>query len=105
MNRIVIMLLSVLVTVAIPNVVFAQTTAWSLFQQLCQSGGVATGPQCQNLQTQQSNGSTCPTNSILQNGVCVPTASTTQGTCPTNSILQNGVCVPTASTTQGTCPT
>jgi hypothetical protein len=48
--------------------------------------------------------SICGTNSVLQNGVCVPT--TTNGVCGTNSVLQNGVCVPTNSsstTTTGTC--
>ena len=36
----------------------------------------------------------CPTGSVLQNGLCVPT---TTGICGTNAVLQNGVCVPISS--------
>jgi len=80
--------------------VFGQTNPWALFQRLCQGGAFATGPQCQNLGTSSSS-SVCGTNAILQNGVCVPTTSstTTNGICGTNAILQNGVCVPTTSST------
>jgi hypothetical protein len=88
--------------------VFGQTNPWALFQQLCQGGVFAAGPQCQNLGTFSSS-SVCGTNAILQNGVCVPTTSstTTNGVCGTNAILQNGVCVPTTSstTTNGVCGT
>src|SRR6266487_5149394 len=90
------------------GLVFGQTNPWALFQQLCQGGAFATGPQCQNLGTSGSS-SVCGTNAILQNGVCVPTTSstTTNGFCGTNAILQNGVCVPTTSstTTNGFCGT
>jgi hypothetical protein len=82
------------------TLVSGQTSPWNLFQRLCQSGGLATGPQCQNLGTSSSS-SVCGTDAILQNGVCVPT--TTNGVCGTNSVLQNGVCVPT--TTNGVCGT
>ena len=37
---------------------------------------------------------TCPVNTVLQNGVCVPIL----GTCPIGYTLQNGVCVPTNPT-------
>lgn len=90
--------------------VFGQTNPWALFQQLCQGAAFATGPQCLNLGTSSSS-SVCGTNAILQNGVCVPTTSstTTNGVCGTNDILQNGVCVPTTSSssplTAGNCPT
>lgn len=36
------------------------------------------------------NANPCPTNTVLQNGVCVPISNT----CPIGTILQNGVCVP-----------
>jgi hypothetical protein len=95
-----IIILAFTVTMFLPNAVFAQMSPWSLFQRLCQSGGLATGPQCQNSGTSSSS-SVCGTNAILQNGVCVPTTSstTTNGVCGTNAILQNGVCVPTTSST------
>ena len=66
------------------SLVFGQTNPWALFQQLCQGGAFATGPQCQNLGTSSS-----PTTS----------STTTNGVCGTNAILQNGVCVPTTSST------
>ena len=87
---------------------FGQTNPWALFQRLCQAGTFATGPQCQNMGTSSSS-SVCGTNAILQNGVCVPTttsSTTTNGVCGTNAILQNGVCVPTttsSTTTNGLC--
>ena len=89
--------------------VFGQTNPWALFQRLCQGGAFATGPQCQNLGTSSSS-SVCGTNAILQNGVCVPTTSSsspfTTGTCPDGFTLQGSFCVPTTtSTTQGSCPT
>jgi hypothetical protein len=94
----------------IPNSVFGQDP-WELFQTLCPAGGLATGPQCQNLLTGNNIGTgicnngfllslgvcvpittnTCPIGSVLQNGVCVPI---TTNTCPIGSVLQNGVCVP-----------
>jgi hypothetical protein len=101
LNYVTIVILAFTVSISLPNSVFAQMSPWSLFQRLCQSGGLATGPQCQNLGTSSSSSSTttngvCGTNAILQNGVCVPTTSstTTNGVCGTNAILQNGVCVP-----------
>ena|SRR3989475_4790589 len=98
--------------------VFGQTSPWALFQRLCQGGGYATGPQCQNLTQQQlgasasssslpSSGSTitspgtCPNGFTLQGSSCVPTTSSspfTAGTCPSNNILQNGLCVPITTT-------
>jgi hypothetical protein len=80
--------------------VFGQSNPWALFQRLCQGGTFATGPQCQNLGTSNSS-NVCGTNAVLQNGVCVPTTSstTTNGVCGTNAVLQNGVCVPTTSST------
>ena len=77
------------------TMVFGQTNPWALFQQLCPTGRLATGPQCQNFFT---NTNTCPTGSVLQNGVCVPFTNT--NTCPTGSVLQNGVCVPTTTPVQ-----
>ena len=102
-----------------PPIVMAQASPWSLFQQLCSRGGLATGPQCQGLlQGQQPSSTTgtntatgtCATGFVLQNNFCVPTtASTTTGTntatgtCATGFVLQNNFCVPTtASTTTGT---
>ena len=79
---------------------FGQTNPWALFQQLCPTGRLATGPQCQNLFTTGINTATgtCSTGSVLQNGVCVPFPNT--NTCPTGSVLQNGVCVPTTTPVQ-----
>ena len=68
---------------------FGQTNPWALFQQLCPTGRLATGPQCQNFFT---NTNSCSTGSVLQNGVCAPFTNT--NTCPTGSVLQNGVCAP-----------
>ncbi len=108
-NFIPLSIISITLLVLIPNsAVFGQTNPWSLFQRLCQSSGLATGPQCQNLGTSSSS-SVCGTNAVLQNGVCVPTTSstTTNSVCGTNAVLQNGVCVPTTSstTTNGVCGT
>ena len=96
-------IISIILLVLIPTTgVFGQTNPWSLFQQLCPTGRLATGPQCQNLLTGNNIGTgTCPTGSVLQNGVCVPFTNT--NTCPTGSVLQNGVCVPFTNT--NTCPT
>jgi hypothetical protein len=102
-----------------PPIVMAQVSPWSLFQQLCSRGGLATGPQCQGLlQGQQPSSTTgtntatgtCPTGFVLQNNFCVPTTTSTTtgtntatGTCPTGFVLQNNFCVPTTtSTTTGT---
>jgi hypothetical protein len=95
LNYVTIVILAFTVSISLPNSVFAQMNPWSLFQRLCQSGGLATGPQCQNSGTSSSS-SVCGTNAILQNGVCVPTTSstTTNSVCGTNAILQNGACVP-----------
>lgn len=68
-----------------PPIVMAQVSPWSLFQQLCSIGRLATGPQCQGLlQGQQS--STTGTN-------------TATGTCPTGFVIQNNFCVPTTTST------
>jgi hypothetical protein len=72
---------------------FAQaTTPWGLFQQLCPTGRLATGPQCQGL---------------LQGQQPFPTTGTNTGTgsCPTGFVIQNNFCVPTTSTTTGTTST
>jgi hypothetical protein len=99
--------ISIILLLLIPTTaVFGQKNPWALFQQLCPTGRLAAGPQCLNLlQTQQpsitpgiNTAGTCPTGSVLQNGVCVPTTNT--NTCPTGSVLQNGVCVPTTTTVQ-----
>ncbi len=108
LNLIVIGALSTLLLLLSPtSAVFAQTP-WGLFQRLCPSGLLATGPQCANLFTGTNLGTcdnsflvslgvctpsstnTCPTNTVLQNGVCVPISSN----CPVGSVLQSGVCVP-----------
>src|SRR5947208_17166899 len=47
--------------------VFGQTNPWALFQQLCQGGAFATGPQCQNLGTSSSS------------SVCVSVVSVSEG--------------------------
>jgi hypothetical protein len=76
------------------------------FQQPCVNNGtnvIESGKQLLN-QENQCNGTrvtqppanTCPTGSVLQNGVCVPT---TTGICGTGAVLQNGVCVPTTTQT------
>jgi hypothetical protein len=105
--------LTLILVLTTSSAVFAQSP-WGLFQKLCPSGLLATGPQCANLFTGNNMGicdnaflvsigvctpsstNTCPTNTVLQNGVCVPISST----CPIGSVLQNGVCVPISST----CP-
>ena len=45
-----------------------------------------------------TNNNTCPTGSVLQNGVCVP--FTNNNSCPTGSVLQNGICVPSTTPVQ-----
>jgi len=111
-NLLPLSIIPIILLLLIPTaLVFGQTNPWALFQRLCQGGEFATGPQCQNLGTSGSS-SVCGTNAVLQNGVCVPTTSstTTNGVCGTNAILQNGVCVPTTSSsssspfTAGNCP-
>jgi len=69
------------------TVVFGATNPWGLFQQLCPTGRLATGPQCQGLSQGQQPFSTANPN-------------TAAGTCPTGSILQNGVCVPSTTPVQ-----
>jgi hypothetical protein len=84
--------ISIILFLLIPTaVVFGQTSPWGLFQQLCQTGRLATGPQCQGLlQGQQQPSATTGT-------------TTATGTCPTGYLIQNGLCVPSAtSTTTGT---
>ncbi len=75
-----------------PTIVMAQVSPWSLFQQLCSAGRLATGPQCQGLLQGQQPSSTTGT-------------TTAAGTCPTGFVLQNNFCVPTTSTTIGTTST
>jgi hypothetical protein len=94
-NLIILSTISTMLLLLIPNsVVFGQTNPWDLFQQLCPTGRLATGPQCQNFFTTGINTATgtCPTGSVLQNSICVP--FTTTNTCPTGSVLQNSICVP-----------
>jgi hypothetical protein len=83
--------ISIILLLVIPTtVVFGQTNPWSLFQQLCQTGRLATGPQCQGLLQAQQPSTTTGANTVA-------------GTCPTGFIIQNNVCVPTTtSTTTGT---
>jgi hypothetical protein len=83
--------ISIILLLLIPTtLVFGQTNLWSLFQQLCPTGRLATGPQCQGLlQGQQPSSATGTT--------------TTAGTCPTGFVIQNNFCMPTTtSTTTGT---
>jgi hypothetical protein len=76
-----------------PPIVLAQVSPWSLFQQLCSIGRLATGPQCQGLlQGQQPSTTT-------------GTTTTAAGTCPTGFVIQNNLCVPTTSSTSGTTST
>src|SRR5712691_7367215 len=86
--------ISIILLLLIPTtVVFGQTTPWGLFQQLCQTGRLATGPQCQGLLQGQQPSSTTGT-------------ITAAGTCPTGFVIQNNFCVPaTTSTTTGTTST
>ena len=111
-------IISITLLVLIPNsVAFGQMNPWGLFQQLCQAGRFATGPQCQNLQTQQQSSaatSSSSASSACLNGfttLCAPgtnTGSTTtsSGTCPTGFTIQSNFCVPSTSTTttSTTCP-
>jgi hypothetical protein len=114
LNLLVIGVFLTLILVLTPSsAVFAQSP-WGLFQRLCPSGLLATGPQCANLFTGNNIGTcdnsflmaigictpsstnTCPIGTVLQNGVCVPISST----CPIGTVLQNGVCVPFTNPTQ-----
>jgi len=61
----------------------------ALFQRLCQSSGLATGPQCQGLLQGQQPSTTTGT-------------TTAAGTCPTGFVIQNNFCVPATSTTSYT---
>ena len=83
--------------------VFGQTNPWALFQQLCPTGRLATGPQCQNLLTGNNIGTgTCPTGSCnFRLAYALP--FTNNNTCPTGSVLQNGVRGP--FTNNNSCPT
>jgi hypothetical protein len=87
-------MISIILLLLIPTtVVFGQSSPWGLFQQLCQTGRLATGPQCQGLLQGQQPYTTAGTNGAT-------------GTCPTGFLIQNGLCVPTtASTTTGTTST
>ena len=88
---IVLSTISTTLLLLIPNSVFGQDP-WELFQTLCPAGGLATGPQCQNLLTGNNIGTgICNNGFLLSLGVCVPI---TTNTCPIGSVLQNGVCVP-----------
>lgn len=113
----------ILLTLVPISTVYAQMSPWSLFQQLCKSGGLAIGPQCQNLAQQQLGASTLPSSSSsLPSSTCqnrftslctqdTTTGSTTtsSGTCPDGFTLQGGFCVPTTSSsslsTASICPT
>jgi PKD domain len=76
-----------------PTIVVAQVSPWSLFQQLCSGGRLATGPQYQGLLQGQQPSSTTGT-------------TTAAGTCPTGFVIQNNFCVSsTTSTTTGTTST
>jgi hypothetical protein len=78
---------SIILLLLIPTtVVFGQTTPWGLFQQLCQTGRLATGPQCQGLLQGQQPSTTSGT-------------TTAAGTCPTGFVIQNNFCVPTTTST------
>jgi hypothetical protein len=72
----------------IPNSAVFGQDPWGLFQTLCPTGRLATGPQCINVLT----GSTICNNAFLISiGICVPSSTST---CPIGSVPQNGVCVP-----------
>jgi PKD domain len=92
-NCLPISMISIILVLLIPTtVVFGQTSPWGLFQQLCQTGRLATGPQCQGLfQGQQPSTTTGTTTAV--------------GTCPTGFVIQNNLCVPTTSSTTGTTST
>ncbi len=93
---------SSLILLLIPtSTVFAQASdPWELFQMLCGTGRLASGPQCQNLLTGTN---TCTNGLLFAAGVCIPTNTgvTTPNTgvptttCPSGYILQNSACVPT----------
>jgi hypothetical protein len=85
-------MISIILLLMIPTMVFAQTSPWGLFQQLCPTGRLATGPQCQGLLQGQQPSTTTGT-------------TTATGTCPTGFLIQNGLCVPSTSTTTGTTST
>jgi hypothetical protein len=86
-------MISIILVLLIPTtVVFGQTSPWGLFQQLCQTGRLATGPQCQGLLQGQQPSTTTGT-------------TTAAGTCPTGFVIQNNLCVPTTSSTTGTTST
>jgi hypothetical protein len=91
---ILVLLIPIILVLLIPTtVVFGQSSPWGLFQQLCQTGRLATGPQCQGLlQGQQPSTTT-------------GTTTTAAGTCPTGFVIQNNLCVPTTSSTSGTTST
>jgi hypothetical protein len=92
-NYLPISMISIILFLLIPTtVVFGQTSPWGLFQQLCQTGRLATGPQCQGLLQGQQPSTTTGT-------------TTAAGTCPTGFVIQNNLCVPTTSTTTGTTST
>jgi hypothetical protein len=87
---------SSLILLLIPTpTVFAQVSPWELFQMLCGTGRLVTGPQCQNLSTGTN---TCANGLLVAVGVCIPTNTNTgvpnTTTCPPGSTLQNGVCEP-----------
>jgi hypothetical protein len=93
-NYLPVSMMSITLLLMIPTtVVFGQTSPWGLFQQLCPTGRLAAGPQCQGLlQGQQQPSTTTGT-------------TTTAGTCPTGFVIQNNLCVPTSSSTTGTTST
>ena len=106
------------------TMVFGQTSPWSLFQQLCPTGRLATGPQCHNLQIQQqqqqssasssASSQACPPafTPLCAQGTTGSVNTTSQagsGTCPSGFTLQGNFCIPLTSTTipqttTGACP-
>lgn len=104
-------IISVILLALIPiSTVYAQMSPWSLFQQLCKSGGLAIGSQSQNSAQNQLSGSTSLSSSSLPSSTCqngftslctqdTTSGSTTtlSGTCPDGFTLQGGFCVPTTS--------
>ena len=124
---VIIVLLALVLAVTVPSTVFVQTSPWSLFQQLCPTGRLATGPQCQNLQIQQQQqqqqsstsspassqacppafASLCATQGTTAGSVNTTTSQAGSGTCPTGFTLQGNFCIPLTSTTTtptGACP-
>lgn len=96
---------SSLILLLIPtSTVFAQASdPWELFQTLCGTGRLASGPQCQNLLTGTN---TCTNGLLFAAGVCIPTNTGVPGTntCPSGYILQNNACVPSTPSPTPSAP-